>query len=247
MGAETEVTLDDRTTSQSATGLPGPAQGIETLLALLDGCVDAMQRLEQRMAALEIKARDAVEASSLERSESRTEIATLRTRAKLAETGIDRIQARLASSEAGALGIVAHQEGEVASARADADAWRRRAETAIAGIAGMEDRLRGVETGLGTRLAQTERSLVVERENAARLEERTARSERSATTLAQRLAEASDAAAEQRARIGCLKAKLAIASQAARYNGRPLPVEDAARSDVIDLMGLVEGRLKGTA
>jgi hypothetical protein len=215
----------------------------DALLRLLNNCVTAMHILDTRMSDLENKARRALEESARERSESRADIATLRTRTKLTDSAADQIQARLSACEVGAAESSDRHAREIAAARADVETWRLRTETSIGKLGIMEERLSQVETSLERRLRTTESDLTLARHQAARMEQRAVVSEAAAAGLEGRLLEAVSAVSEQRARIACLQAKLGVTAQTSRY------VEDMAaltappqEKTVFDLADHVEDR-----
>ena len=183
------------------------------LLKLLHGCVDAMSRLQGQVAQAEVEATAAAEAHGFERKELRSEVEALQDTLKLTASRFTQYQARLASLES----RVAATTNDLETARAESRAWQHRSEENDKRFDAWQSRLAEVEGILTQKIAAVTQDLTQARAEASTLRGRLSTSDSIMAEMERRLDDARATAEDQRARIVCLHAKLAAATDLQRF------------------------------
>lgn len=208
-----------------------------SLLRLLHGCVDAMSRLQSQVAQAEIEAAAAAEAHSREAKDLRAEVDALQATLKLTTSRFSQYQARLASLES----RVASGTNELETARSETRAWQHRSEESEKRFDQWQSRLAEVEGTLMQKIAAITQDLTQARAEANTLRSHVSNGDSIIADLERRLTEARATAEDQRARIVCLHAKLAAATDLQRfaaYATQPQPepaLSTTSQGSIMDL------------
>lgn len=183
------------------------------LLKLLHGCVDAMCRLQGQVAQAEVEATAAAEAHSLERKDLRDEVDALQNTLKLTASRFGQYQARLASLES----RMALTTNELEISRSETRAWQLRAEENEKRFEHWQSRLAEVEGILTQKITSITQDLSHARVEANTLRGHISTGDSLIADMERRLEDARATAEDQRARIVCLHAKLAAATDLHRF------------------------------
>lgn len=193
------------------------------LLKLLHSCVDAMGRLQGQVAQAEVDATTAAEAHSTETKDLRAEVDALQNTLKMTVSRFGQYQTRLGNLES----RIATTTIELETARSEAQVWQLRFQENEGRFESWQSRLAEIEGLLSPKITAVSHDLSHARVEANTVRQQASTIDPAVSDMGRRLENARATAEDQRARIVCLHAKLASATDLQRFAAFSAPSEVA--------------------